>query len=163
MFEVAHLANGGVTILKNQPDFTRGKFDMGIFSFLRHQLAGGSCAPNDLATLSHFQLNIVNQRACRDISEGQGIARFNIRYRACDHLLPDLKLRRGEDISLLPIGIMKQGNPGRSVWIVFYGGYFRRDLPFISFEVNQSIFSFVAPSPMPSGNSSVSVSSSCLF
>ena len=106
MFEVAHLANGGVTILKDQPDFARGEFDMGIFSFLRHQLAGGSCAPNDLTTLSHFHLDIVNQCARRDISKGQGIARFNIRCWACDHLPPNLQLRRGEDISFLPIGVM---------------------------------------------------------
>jgi hypothetical protein len=111
MFEVAHLANGGITILKDQPDFTRGEFDMGVFSFLRHQLARGPCAPNDLAALSHFQLDIVNQRTCRDISEGQGIARFNIRRLAGDHLLSNPQLRRGEDISFFPISIVKQGNP----------------------------------------------------
>ena len=163
MFKIAHLANGGITILEDQSDFTRGKFDMGIFPFLRHQLAIGSCAPDDLATFSHFQLDIVNQCTCRDISEGQGIARFNIRRRACDHLLPNLQLRRGEDISLLPIDIMKQGNPGRPIRIVFDGGHLRRDLPFISFEVNHSIFSFVTSSPMPSGDSSIKVSSPCLF
>jgi len=47
MFKVAHLTNGGITFLKDQSDFARGEFDMGIFPFLRHQLAGGSCAPDE--------------------------------------------------------------------------------------------------------------------
>jgi hypothetical protein len=111
MFEVAHLANGGITLLKDQPDFTRGELDMGILSFLRHQLAGASGAPNDLTPFSDFQLDIMNQCAGRNISEGQGIAGSNIRRWACDHLLPNPQLRRGKDISFLPIGIVKQGNP----------------------------------------------------
>ena len=70
MFEVAYLANGGITLLKDQPDFTRGELDMGILSFLRHQLAGASGAPNDLTPFSDFQLDIVNQCAGWNISEG---------------------------------------------------------------------------------------------
>src|SRR5512139_824549 len=70
MFEITHLANSRVTILEDQPDFTRGEFDVGIFSFLRHQLASPSCTPDDLTALSHLQLDIVNQCAGRDISKG---------------------------------------------------------------------------------------------
>lgn len=106
MFEVADLADGGITILKNQPDFARGEFNMGILSFLCHQLAGSSCAPDNLTSLSHFQLDIVNQCACWDISQGQGIAGLNICGRACDHLLTHMKLRRGEDIPLFAIIIV---------------------------------------------------------
>ena len=159
MFEVADLANGGITILKNQSDFARGEFNMGILSFLCHQLAGGSCTSDNLASLSDFQLDIVNQCACWDISHGQGIAGLNICGRAGDHLLTHMKLRRGEDVSLLPIGIVKQGNPGGPIWVVFDGGDVRRDLPFVSFEVNHPIFSFVTSSPMPGGDSSIAVSS----
>ena len=89
MLKIAHLAYGRIAILKDQPDFTRREFDMGVFSFLRHQLAGGSRAPNDLPSLSHLQLDIVDECAGRNIAEGQGIAGSNIRCRACDHLLPN--------------------------------------------------------------------------
>ena len=163
MFEVAHLADGGITILKDQPDLAGRKFDMGILSFLGHQLAGGSCASNNLPPFSHLQLDIVNQCAGRDISKGQGVAGFDIRCRTGNHLLAHLELRRGEDVSLLPVGIVKQGNPSRSIRIVFDGGDFRRDLPFVSFEINHSIFSFVTSSPMPCGDSSIAVSSSRPF
>ena len=70
MFEIAHLADGGIAILKDQPDFAGGEFDMGIFSFFRHQLAIGSCAPNNLPPLSHLQFDIMNQGSSRNISEG---------------------------------------------------------------------------------------------
>jgi hypothetical protein len=72
-------------------------------------------------------------------------------------------LRRGKDIPLLAVGIVKQGNPSRSIWIVFDGGDLRRDLPFVPFEVNQSIFSFMPSSSVPGGNPSVTVSPPCLF
>jgi hypothetical protein len=125
MLKVAHLANGGITVLENQPDLTRGKFNVGIFPLLRHQLAITSCTPDDLATLSRFQLNVMDQGACRDVSERQGIAWFNICCRACDHSISGLKLGRGKDISLLSIGIMKQGDSSRSVRVIFNGSHFR--------------------------------------
>ncbi len=111
MLKIGHLADGGIAILKDQPDFARGKFDVGILSFLRHQLAGGSRAPNDLAPFSHFEFDVVNECAGRNIAERKGIAGPNIRCRACDHLLPDPQLRRGKNISFLSVGIVKQGNP----------------------------------------------------
>ncbi len=163
MFKIADLANGGIAILKDQPDFTRGKFDMGVLSFLRHQLAGGSRAPNDLSPFSHFQLDVVNERAGRNIAEGQGIPGPDIRCRACHHLLPNPQLRGGEDIPLLPVAIVKQSNPGGSVRIVFDGGDLRRDLPFVPFEVNHAIFSLVPSPPVPGGNPSVTVSPSRPF
>ena len=90
MFKVAHLTDGGITILEDQPNLARRKLDMGIFPFLRHQLTIGSCAPDDLATLSDFQFDVMNQRASGNISEGKGIARFDIGCRACDHLISNL-------------------------------------------------------------------------
>jgi hypothetical protein len=68
-------------------------------------------------------------------------------------------LRRGEDISLFAIVIMKQGDPGRSIGIVFDRGDFSRDLPFVSLEIDDAILSFVTPSPMPGGDPSITVSS----
>ena len=158
MLEIAHLTDGGITILEDQPDFTGRKLDMGIFPFFRHQLTISSCAPDDLATLSHFQLDIMNQRASGNIAQGKGIAGFDIGRRASDHLIPRSKLGGGKDISLLPIGIVKQGNPRRSVRIIFNGSHLGRDLPFVPLEVNQPISSLVASSPVPGGDSSVAVS-----
>ncbi len=60
MFEVAHLPDGGITILKDESHLTRGEFKMGIFPFLCHQLTRRPSTPDDLTSLSNFQLNIVN-------------------------------------------------------------------------------------------------------
>ena len=94
MFKIAHLADRGIAILKDQSDFTRGKFNMGIFSFFRHQLAIGSCAPDDLSAFSHLQLDIMDQRTRRDISEWKGITRFDIGRGARDHPVPHAQLER---------------------------------------------------------------------
>jgi hypothetical protein len=79
MLKIAHLADGGIAILEDQSDFPRWEFDMSILPLFCHQLATGSCTSNDLTPLPYFQFDIMNQRARRDISEGKGIPRFNIR------------------------------------------------------------------------------------
>jgi len=68
MLKVADLTDGGITILEDQSDFTGREFDMGIFPLLCHQLTIASGAADDLAALSHLQLDIMNQRACRNIA-----------------------------------------------------------------------------------------------
>jgi hypothetical protein len=136
---------------------------MGILSLLGHQLAITPCASNDLATLSHFQFDIVNQRARRDVPERQGIARFNVSRRACDHLFAQLKLRGCEDIPFLPIRIVKQGDPRGSIRVIFNGSYSGGYLSFVPFEVDDSILFLVGSPFMPSRDSAVGVPSSALL
>ena len=90
MLEVAHLADGGITILENQPNFTRGKLDMGIFTFLGDQLSIGARSTGKLATLAQFQFDIMNQRARRDITKGKGVAGFDVSCWTGDQPVPDL-------------------------------------------------------------------------
>ena len=68
MLKVADLTDGGITILEDQSNLTGGKFDMGLFPFLCHQLTRASGAADDLATLSYLQLDIMNQNACRNVA-----------------------------------------------------------------------------------------------
>ena len=136
---------------------------MGILSFLGHQLTITSCTSDDLATLSHFQFDIVNQRACRDVTQGKGIARFDVSRRACDHLYPYVKLRRSENIPLLPIDIMKESDPGGSVRVVFDGCHFGRNFSFVPFEIDEAILPLVASSAMPGRDPSIAVPSSSLL
>ena len=107
MLKVAHLTDGGITILEDQPNLTRRELDMGIFPLLRHQLAIGTCAPHDLTTLSYLQFDIVNQRPCWDVSERKGIARFDVSSRARDHFISHFKLIRSKDITFLTILVVK--------------------------------------------------------
>ena len=78
MLNVAHLTDRGVAILENHPDFARGELDLGIFPLFCHQLTGGPGTPNDLASLSHFELDIVNQCPCGNIPQGEGIPRLDV-------------------------------------------------------------------------------------
>jgi hypothetical protein len=149
MFNIAHLADCGIAILEDQSDFTRGKFNMCIFPFLRHQLAIGSSAPDDLSTFPHLQLDIMDERPRRDISEWKGITRFDICRGARDHPVSDAQPEGCQDISFLSIGIVKQRDPSRSIRIVFNGRHLGRDLSLVPLEINESISSFMASSSMP--------------
>jgi hypothetical protein len=118
MFQVTHLANGRVTILENQADFTRGKFNMGIFPLFGDQLTIRPCTSDDLSSLSQFQLDVVNQCTRRNISEGKGIPGFDIRCGTRNYPVPCLQLGRREDIPFLSVDIVEQGNPSGSIGIV---------------------------------------------
>jgi hypothetical protein len=57
---------------------------------------------------------------------------------------------------------VKQGNPGRSVRVIFNGSHSGWNLPFVPLKVNESISSFMTSSPVPRCDSSVAVSPSGL-
>ena len=110
MLKVADLTDGGITILEDQSDFTGREFDVGIFPLLCHQLTIGSGAPDDLATLAYLQFDIMNQRPCWNIAQGESIAGLNISRRAGDHAVSNPDLGRGKDISFLSVCIVKQSD-----------------------------------------------------
>src|SRR3989337_1620434 len=98
VFDIAHLTDGSITILEDQPNLPRRKLNMGISSLFRHQLSIGSRAAYDLTPFSSFQLDVMNQRSSRNISQRKSIARLNIGCRACHHLIGHFELRRCKDI-----------------------------------------------------------------
>ena len=107
MLKVAHLTDGGITILEDQSNFTRREFNMGIFSLLRHQLTIGACAAHNLATLSHLQFDIVNQGPRWNVPEWKGIPRFDVSGRARDHCISHFQLIRSKDIPFFTIRVVK--------------------------------------------------------
>ena len=107
MLEVAHLTDGGITILEDQSNFTRREFDMGIFPLLRHQLTIGACAAHNLATLSYLQFDIVNQCPRWDVSEWKGIPRLDVSGRARNHSVSHFQLIRSKDIPFFTIRVVK--------------------------------------------------------
>jgi hypothetical protein len=159
MFNIAHLTDGGITILEDEPHLTGREFNVGVLTFLGHQLTGRPCAPNNLAALSHFQFDIVNQCACGDVTERESVARFNVCGWTCDHRVSHLEFVRSKDVTSLAVRIVKEGDPTRAVWIILNGGHLGLDLSFVPLEIDDSILPLVTSPSMPSGDSSVSVSS----
>ena len=62
---------------------------MGIVAFLRHKLRCGAGAASHLSALTRTQLDIVNGRTERNISQRQRVADKDIGFRPCNYFHPD--------------------------------------------------------------------------
>jgi hypothetical protein len=96
----------------------------------------------------------MDQRAQWQILQGHRIPGLDIDFFTTDHHVPDTDLVRGNNISLIAVTVLDQGNSGCSVRVVFNGYHFPRHFGFIATKINQSVFLFMAAADMPAGNSS---------
>jgi hypothetical protein len=104
----------------------------------------------------------MNQRSCGNIPQGKSIARLDIGRWARDHPISHVNFGGGQDVSLLTVRIVEQGDPCRSIGIIFDGSHFRGNLSLVPFEVDDSILPFMTSPSMPSRDPSVTVPSSSL-
>src|ERR1700682_479637 len=80
VLDVAHLSDGGHTVYRHPPDFTRRQFQQGDPAFLGNQLALRSSRPRHLGALPGFQLNDVEHRAGWNILQRKRIAHQNVGF-----------------------------------------------------------------------------------
>jgi hypothetical protein len=77
--------------------------------------------------------------SCRDIFQGKGVARFDICVGTGNHLIAYLESIRSEDISFFSIGVMEQGDPGRTIGVVFNGENFGGNFLLVPLKVDDPI------------------------
>jgi hypothetical protein len=73
MLGIANLAQRGHALDVHQPHFTRRQAHLCPGPFLCHELRADACAAHHLATAAGLELDVVDDRADRDVSESQGI------------------------------------------------------------------------------------------
>src|SRR6266545_402866 len=123
VIQVAHLPDGGHALQLHLPDLARGQLDIGVVALLREQLGQGAGAAAELAALARLELHVVHEGAQRDVADRQSIAGQDIGLRARHHRVPRLEPQRGDDVALLAVAVMQEGDASRAVWIVFDPGY----------------------------------------
>src|SRR3954452_2092777 len=89
--------------------------------------AGGTC---DLAAFAGLQLDIVDDRADRNLADLHRIARLHVRLLGGDDAVADAEALRRDDIGELAVGIFHQRDEGRAIGIIFDPLDNRRDIPF---------------------------------
>ena len=111
MFVVSHLADGRHAFNEDLADFSGRQPHLGVTPFLGHQLTVSARRANQLSAASNLQLYIVNQRAQWNMPQGDGIARFDIRFLSADQNLSDEDILLGMGrIPELPAGTQSDGN-----------------------------------------------------
>ena len=155
--EVAHLAHGGHAVHVDLAHLARGQLHLGVVAFLGHELGGPARAPHHLPALAVPQLDVVDHGARGDQLQGQAIAGQDVRAVAGEDGLPDLHALGPEDVALLAVRVVQEGEPGRAVRVVLDGRHLRGDVPLVAAEVHHAVAALVAPAPEPDGGAAHAV------
>ena len=159
MFVVSHLADGRHAFNEDLADFSGRQPHLGVTPFLGHQLTVSARRANQLSAASNLQLYIVNQRAQWNVPQGNGIARFDIRFLPADQNLADADLRRGHNVSFLTVAIIQKSDPGRSVRVVLNGRHFGRNVRLVAAKIDHPVLPLVAAADVARRNAPVVVAS----
>src|SRR6266536_2112867 len=116
---VADLAHGGPAGRVDPPDLPGGHPQLGEAALLGQQLNPGARGPRDLRPAARAQLDGVHHGAGGDEAQRQRVALLVVRPGAVLHPVARVQALRAEDVPLLAVGVVQQGDPGRAVRVVF--------------------------------------------
>src|SRR4051794_17015303 len=118
VIDVGHLADGGLAVLMDHADLAGRHTDLRVRAVLRHQRRTGSGRANELSALALPHLDVVDHRAERDVPERHRVARLDVRVAARDDLVADEETVGREDVRLLAVCVVEEGDARGAVGIV---------------------------------------------
>src|SRR6266849_1470320 len=148
MVHVADLTDCRPTTLLDKPHLSRRKLDRGISSLVGHQLGSRSSTTHELDALANFELNIMNHRPEGDMTQRQGVPRFDVRPFTRHHHISHAQPNRSEDIAFLTGNIMQQSDAVGTIRVIFNCGNLRRHSVLLPTKIDDTIPSFVSPATL---------------
>ena len=136
MLDVTDLADRGLAANVNASQLARGHADHGVVAFLGQQLRGGAGRADELAAAAERQLDVVNRRTDRDVSERQRVADAHRRLLSTLDRVADLESEWREDIALLAVLVVNECDAGAAVRVVFDGRDLAGDAVLVALEVD---------------------------
>ena len=118
---VAHLAERGHALDEHAAHLARRQAHLGPVAFLGHQLRADARAAHHLAAAAGLQLDVVDDRADRDVAQGQRIARRELRLGAGAQPRADAHADRRNDVAPLAVLVLEQRDARRAVRVVLDG------------------------------------------
>src|SRR5262245_40603357 len=135
MVEIADLADRGHAVELDPTDLARGQLDVGLIALLGEELRQRARAPAQLSALARLELDVVDERAERDVAKREGIARQDVGLGPGHDRVARLEPERRDDVALLAVAIEEQGEAGRAVRIVLDRLHDRRHAELLAAEV----------------------------
>src|SRR4051812_15249961 len=154
---VPDLADGGATGQQHAAHLARGQAEHAVTVVLGDELYAGAGRARHLPALARLQLDVVDERAGRDVLERKRVPRADVGVRAgLDHR-PDLEPRGREDVGLLAVHVVEQRDARRAVRVVLDRGHLRRDPVLAALEVDDPVAALVAAALVARGDPAVDV------
>src|SRR5512140_2673215 len=101
----------------------------------------------------------MNERANRDVREGQAVARADFRCGARNQRVTNADVERRDDVALLAICIMQEGQARRAVRVILDRGDLGRNAKLLALEIDLADKTAIATAAMPDGHAAIGVAS----
>src|SRR5579875_2305972 len=108
--QVSHLSDRSHTIDVKTPDFARWEPNLGVITFLGHNLSAASRTSDKLSAFAGSELKVVNRGSQRNVFQRQRISHHDIGIGTRNNLVADLKPLWIEDIAFFTVCVMKERN-----------------------------------------------------
>src|SRR4029078_6188475 len=115
-----------------------------LTSAFRPDLDPGAGAARELAALAWLELDVVDERAGRDVLQRERVSGLDVGGGAGLDGRADFQPRRSEDVRLRAVGVVQQRDPGRPVRVVLDRGDLRGDAVLEALEVDRAVAALVA-------------------
>ena len=139
MLQVAHLAQRRHAAHVDAPQLARRHAHRRVVALLGQQLRCRSSGPHQLPTAAQGELDVVHGRAEGNPVQRQRVAHPHRGVGPAHDLVADLETERGQDVALLPVAVVDEGDSRGSVGVVLDGGHLAGHAELVAPEVDPPI------------------------
>src|SRR3954467_12294746 len=154
---VADHADGRAALRADHAHLARGQAQRGVVGLLGHQLDARARGTAELAAAAGLHLDVVHERAHRDVREGQRVAYRDVGTWAGFHEHAHAKAVRREDVRLRAVEVVQQRDVGGAVRVVLDRGDLRRHAVLAALEVDLAVEALGAAAAVARGLAAVGV------
>ena len=154
---VADLADGAAAVDRDAAHLGGREAQGGEVAFLGHELDARAGRAGHLAAAAGLELDVVHDGTDGDVAQRQRVAGTDVGALArLDHVA-DLEVLRGEDVALLAVEVVQQGDATGAVRVVLDGRDLGRHAVLVPLEVDDAVLLLVAATTVTGGLAAVVV------
>ena len=153
----ADLTDDGHAVGANDAHFAGGHTDLSVAVLLRHQLSGSTGGADELSALAGMHLDVVDHGTNGNVGDRQAVTGLDVGSGGRDDLVTGSEADRSDDVALLTVGVLNEGDIGAAVGVVFktQDGSFHVEL--VALEIDHTVLLLVAAAMMTDGDAAVTV------
>src|SRR4051794_11355318 len=140
---VADLPDSGAAVDQHATHLGGRQAQGGELALLGDQLDGHAGRAGHLAAAAGTQLDVVDRRTDRDVAQRERVARLDVGALTARHVRADVEALGRQDVGLLAVGVVQQGDAAGAVRVVLDGRDLGGDAVLDALEVDDAVLALV--------------------
>src|SRR5262249_25275766 len=136
---ITHFADGRAAVDVHLARLTRLQTQVGVDTFASGERDRAASAARQLPTLAGLHLDVVNDRADRDMAQGHRVARLDRCIGARADVVTGLHALRRKDVATLAIGVLHERDVASAIRIVLEALDDTGDAVLVALEVDEAV------------------------